>query len=114
DNCEPRSSCHVRLLKPCCSWARSDWRRRLPTTERRMGVAKGFSGKTFLFSRILGPIPDVIYGGNRSGEAPECLYGRQAPGSPGLRPISRRTAAKAASLLRPNDRLSPRRRGRRP
>ena len=39
---------------------------RLPTTERRMGVAKGFSEKIF-FYRILGPIPDVIYRGDHSG-----------------------------------------------
>src|SRR5215831_12210480 len=48
DECEPRSGCHVRLLMPAFLVSRSDWRRRLATTQRQMGVAKGFSGKIFI------------------------------------------------------------------
>src|SRR6516162_2042003 len=63
--------------------------------------------KNFLFCRILGPIPDVLYPGDHSGVVHDCLYGWQAPGSRGLRPATRRTAAKAASLLRAYDWLGP-------
>src|SRR5262249_50241742 len=49
------------------SWVRSDSYRCLLTTERRVGVAKGFSGKKFLFCRILGRVADVIYRGDHAG-----------------------------------------------
>src|SRR5215510_1664308 len=52
DKCEPRSGCHVRLLMPALLMG-SQRLASPSTTERRMGVAKGFSGKIFYSAESL-------------------------------------------------------------
>ena len=67
DEHEPRSGCHVRLLMPALLMGSQ----RLPSPpahdRETNGGGERILRRFFLFCRILGPIPNVIYRGDNSG-----------------------------------------------